>query len=131
MGITMFQELYLMIASLASTMRTIFWACVMLCIVLSILSLVAVEVLNPLQKEIAAEGDDSCERCPLAFSSIQRSMVTFFYTIIMGDGIADVFVPLIERDRTAAVFILFAVAIVYLGFSNLVLSVIVEKAEEA
>jgi len=52
-------------------------------------------------------------------------------TIIMGDGIADVFVPLIERDRTAAVFILFAVAIVYLGFSNLVLSVIVEKAEEA
>jgi len=128
---TLFHELYLMLTSLASTMRTIFWACVMLCIVLSILSLVAVELLNPLQKQMAAESDDDCERCSVAFSSIKRSMVTFFYTIIMGDGIADVFVPLIERDITAAVFIVLSVAIVYLGFSNLVLSVIVEKGQEA
>jgi len=128
--ITMFQELYLMIASLASTMRTIFWACLMLVIVISIMSLLAVEMLHPLHVQMMEDGE-VCDRCPTAFSSITNSMVTFFATIIMGDGIFDVFVPLIEEDVSAAAFLLTSVALVYLGFSNLVLSVIVDKANEA
>jgi len=77
------------------------------------------------------EAGEVCERCPTAFSSITNSMVTFFATIIMGDGIFDVFVPLIKENVSAAAFILTCVALVYLGFSNLVLSVIVDKANEA
>merc|ERR1719223_1029909 len=42
----------------------------------------------------------------------------------------DIYVPLIEADWLAAVFIFVSVAVVYLGFSNLILSVIVESANE-
>jgi len=134
--LTMFQELYLMIASMASTMRTIFWACVLLAIVMSVLALIAMEILNPVQREIWQQRFDSgkeydCHRCPHAFESVGACMVTLSAGLIMGDGIADIFVPLIEHDFWSALFILSSVALVFLGFSNLILSVIVDKGNEA
>mmetsp|Transcript_61951 Transcript_61951/g.122532 ORF Transcript_61951/g.122532 Transcript_61951/m.122532 type:complete len:728 (+) Transcript_61951:80-2263(+) len=134
--LTMFQELYLMIASMASTMRTIFWACVLLAVVMSVLALIAMEILNPVQREIWQQRFDSgkeydCHRCPHAFESVGACMVTLSAGLIMGDGIADIFVPLIEHDFWSALFILSSVALVFLGFSNLILSVIVDKGNEA
>jgi len=132
--LTIFPELYLLLASMASTMRTIFWAMLMLAMVLVVCSFMAVQILHPVMKKLAEEEHpafDECPRCPKAFMSIQASMVTFFQTLIMGDGIGDYFIPLVEEDTWSALFLMACVAIVYLGFSNLILSVIVEKANEA
>jgi len=129
--LTIFQELYLMIAGMASTLRTIFWACIMLIAVLAVCALVAVEILKPVAAEIEEnKGFGDCDRCGRAFESVTSSMITFFQTLIMGEGIDDVMVPMIEAKWYSAVFILAAVAMVYLGISNLILSVIVEKASE-
>lgn len=132
----MFQELHLMIAGLASTMRTIFWACLMLLVVMAMLSVVALEVLRPIQQQILEEQEalgieTDCDRCANAFSSVQECMMTLFTTLVLGDGFLDILVPLVEKDAQAAITILAAAAFVYLGLSNLILSVIVEKANEA
>jgi len=117
---------------MASTLRTIFWACIMLVAVLSVCSLLAVDILRPAVKRLGEEGSlKECDRCIVAFDSVSQSMVTFFQTLIMGEGIDDLMIPLIEENWQAAIFILVVVAVVYLGFSNLILSVIVDKANEA
>jgi len=114
---------------MASTMRTIFWAVNMLFAVLIMCSFLAVQLLHPIMKGLV--HDDDCIRCPRAYISIKASMITFFQTLVMGDGIGDLLIPLLEADFVAAVLILIFVSVVYLGFSNLILSVIVEKANEA
>lgn len=134
--LTMFQELHLMIAGLASTMRTIFWACLMLLVVFAMLSVVALEVLQPIMKEILEEREalgisTDCDRCENAFVSVEECMVTLFTTLVLGDGFLDILVPCMERDVQGAILVIGSVAFVYLGLSNLILSVIVEKANEA
>mmetsp|Transcript_88463 Transcript_88463/g.245675 ORF Transcript_88463/g.245675 Transcript_88463/m.245675 type:complete len:651 (-) Transcript_88463:137-2089(-) len=130
--LTVFNELYLMLAGIGSTMRTIFWAVIMLTVVLSLASLVAVEIVHPVNAKLALEGYyEECTRCPIAYSSVSKSMITFFQTLIMGEGISEYFIPLMETDYLAGGFLLLTTATVYLGFSNLILSVIVEKANEA
>eukprot|EP00419_Tripos_fusus_P002209 CAMPEP_0172688328 /NCGR_PEP_ID=MMETSP1074-20121228/22350_1 /TAXON_ID=2916 /ORGANISM="Ceratium fusus, Strain PA161109" /LENGTH=63 /DNA_ID=CAMNT_0013507953 /DNA_START=1 /DNA_END=189 /DNA_ORIENTATION=+ len=42
--VTAFQELYLMVQALAGTMRTVFWACVLIFLVFCALSVVALDV---------------------------------------------------------------------------------------
>jgi len=72
-----------------------------------------------------------CDRCATAFDSVFTSMITFFQLLVMGEGIDYFMVPMMEYHWSAAVFLLIATAVVYLGISNLILSVIVDKANEA
>eukprot|EP00419_Tripos_fusus_P032937 CAMPEP_0172781784 /NCGR_PEP_ID=MMETSP1074-20121228/203602_1 /TAXON_ID=2916 /ORGANISM="Ceratium fusus, Strain PA161109" /LENGTH=701 /DNA_ID=CAMNT_0013618761 /DNA_START=24 /DNA_END=2129 /DNA_ORIENTATION=+ len=130
--LTWFQELYLLFAGFASTLRTVFWAVIMLFAVISVFSLIAVEILKPVAADVAAAGGfGDCERCPKAFESLSSSMFTFFQTLIMGEGIGDIMVPMMKASWYSNVFILSVVAMVYLGILNLILSVIVEKSSEA
>eukprot|EP00418_Pyrodinium_bahamense_P087982 CAMPEP_0179058460 /NCGR_PEP_ID=MMETSP0796-20121207/24859_1 /TAXON_ID=73915 /ORGANISM="Pyrodinium bahamense, Strain pbaha01" /LENGTH=264 /DNA_ID=CAMNT_0020755207 /DNA_START=5 /DNA_END=797 /DNA_ORIENTATION=+ len=91
-------------------MRTIFWATLTLLVVLCVCSIMAVEMFHPVVVKLIAKGKfEECDRCPIAYSSVSNAMITF-----LGIAILIVFVM-----------------IVYLGFSNLILSVIVEKADQA
>jgi len=118
---------------MASTLRTIFWGCIILVMVLAVSSVLAADFLRPKVKKMHEEGTfkEDCTRCVVAFDSVPQSMITFFQTLVMGDGIDVLMIPLIEEDWVAAAFLLILVATVYLGFSNLLLSVIVDKANEA
>merc|ERR1719510_57551 len=110
---------------MASTMCTIFWAMLLLAVVLIVCSFLAVQILHPVMKDLTWEGNpdfDDCPRCERAFISIQASMITFFQTLIMGDGIGDIFIPLMEADFVGGLLVLIFVSVVYLGFSNLILS---------
>jgi len=133
--LTMFTELYLMISALATTMRTIFWASLLLLLVFCVLSIISLELLLPVQqrilKELEAAGKPPCDRCDRAFSSVRDSMVTLFSTLVLGDGVVEILVPLAEADIVACLFIVVSVAVVYMGISNLVLSVIVDQATDA
>jgi len=119
---------------MASTLRTIFWGCIILVMVLAVSSVLAADILRPRVLQMYEEGtlkEEDCTRCRVAFDSVPQSMITFFQTLVMGDGIDVLMIPLIEEDWVAAAFLLILVATVYLGFSNLLLSVIVDKASEA
>merc|ERR1712032_1443981 len=98
--LTMFTELYLMISALATTMRTIFWASLLLLLVFCVLSIISLELLLPVQqrilKELEAAGKPPCDPCDRAFSSVRDSMVTLFSTLVLGDGVVEILVPLAE-----------------------------------
>merc|ERR1719343_525496 len=54
--LTTFRELYVMLHSFIGAMKAIFWALLMIFVVLTIWSIIAVEVLHPLNKELARSG---------------------------------------------------------------------------
>merc|ERR1712194_635100 len=71
------------------------------------------------------------EFCALAFSSVTRSVIFFWTTLVAGDAWGTCILPLIAKMPLS--FVLFAAALVsvQLGFMNLVLAVIVDRAAEA
>jgi len=135
--LSMFRELYLMLACLVSTMRTIFWACLMLSVFLLVLALVGLEVLKPIHKEIIQErkalgiSTNSCHHSETAFDSIGESMATLFGAIVIGDGFWDTLVLLMEKDWRATIAVSSSFALIYLVVNGVILSVIVARACEA
>lgn len=130
--LTAYRELYLMINGFVSTMKTILWASFLLGICISILSMLSVEVLHPLQLQLAAEGRfDSCERCARMFQSVFHSNLTFFQILVAGDSWGTAAITLIEAEPWTALILGGAVVSISMGISNLIIAVICEKAQEA
>merc|ERR1719424_1677306 len=64
-----FPELHLMMKGLASALRSMFWGVIVTTVVTLGWSILATQVLHPINKEIAASGAyDDCDRCGRAFS---------------------------------------------------------------
>lgn len=128
-----FHELYVMVHLMMSALRAITWGAVLMAVMLTIWSVVAVEVLDPLNRDIAENTDayDGCDRCERAFSSVSQSNLTFFQQIIAGDSWGQVSVVMIENYPATAILLVLVVLSVDLGLMNLVVTVIVDKAQEA
>lgn len=127
-----YKELYLIIFGFTSAMRAICWASLLLFFLITIWSIFAVELLHPVNKELAKEGVyDECARCPRAFESVMSSNLTFLQTIISGDSWGIYAVPIIERNPFLVLVFLGVWSTVVLGFSNLILAVIVDCAADA
>jgi len=126
-----FHELYVMIKGFASAMITLMWAAVLTLGMVTFWSVIAVTILHPFVKELADRDMlAGCERCSRALSSVYQADLTFFQTIIAGDGWGLLALPLLE-EYGGAVFILIPVFFtVELGMMNLVTAVIVENAEQ-
>merc|ERR1719160_366301 len=92
-----FRELYIMAHGMVAAAKAIFWAAVMLVIWLTLWSIVTVELIHPLNKEISDSGlYGDCDRCGRAFSSVPQSILTFIQQIIAGDSWGTLTVPIIE-----------------------------------
>lgn len=127
-----FRELYLIVHGMLSAVKTICWGLFMITVFLTIWSIVAVEVLHPLNKDLAAEGVYSgCDRCERAFSTISHCVLTFLQTIVAGDSWGVLAVPLIERHPWTVVIFAGVLGSVQLGLMNLILAVIVDRATDA
>merc|ERR1719247_1829753 len=95
-------------------------------------SVFAVEMVHPLVKELAEEGKfEDCERCPRAFSSSGQALLTFTQQIVAGDEWGSSTIPIIEKHPWTAIFFGAVLVSVNLGLMNLILSVIVDKAQQA
>jgi len=131
--LVIFRELYMMMHGFLSAMKAIVWAIVLLGVVLTLYSIVAVKIIHPLNKRLAEESDvyDDCERCPRAFESVPASIMTFVQVIVAGDGGGVITVPLVEAHPSTTLFFLMVLVTVNLGLMNLILSVIVDKAQQA
>jgi len=95
---------------------------------------VAVEVVHPVNLKVATENPDiylGCERCTRAFESVWDSNLTFIQTIIAGDAWGRVSVPIIEKEPHTAIVLVAALVTINLGVLNLILTVIVNAAQEA
>lgn len=128
-----FRELWLMLHGMVSAMKAMLWAVVLIAATLLIFSLVAVQILHPTAKQLAADNmfDEGCARCPHAFDSIGRSAATWWLLIFAGEMWEAMAVPMMERKPYCAPVFILAYVLVNLCLLNLVLTVIVDRAQEA
>eukprot|EP00747_Dinoflagellata_sp_TGD_P091412 gnl/TRDRNA2_/TRDRNA2_165041_c2_seq3.p1 gnl/TRDRNA2_/TRDRNA2_165041_c2~~gnl/TRDRNA2_/TRDRNA2_165041_c2_seq3.p1 ORF type:complete len:604 (+),score=73.71 gnl/TRDRNA2_/TRDRNA2_165041_c2_seq3:85-1896(+) len=125
-------ELYMLVQGLISVGITLLWSSLLLCVVLTLLSILAVEFLHPLNVVLSEKGVyDDCARCSYAFSTVMHSNLTLLQTLIAGDGWSNLAVPLMEHYPTTMVFFIGSLVCVPIGLLNLILTVIVDRASEA
>jgi len=120
---------------LAGAAKAIFWGLVLITVMLLIWGIPAVQILHPMNKEVAANGAYSdpsfCERCPRAFESVPAAMLTFTQHIIAGDSWGVVAIPIIERYPEAYIFFMLVMVSLGLAVLNLILAVVIDCAANA
>lgn len=127
-----FRELYMLLHGFMSAMRAIFWSTILLCLILTMWAVVAVEVIHPLNSDVAQTGVyDGCERCPRAFASVGASVVTLVQQIVAGDSWGVTSIPVLEMYPATATYFYAVILTVGLGALNLILTVIVDRAAQA
>lgn len=117
-----------MIGGFVGAMQAMFWGLILILLLLVMWSLLAVELVYPESKKLDLAEDDTCK---YAFSTVMRSTLTFFQTLVAGDSWGSCSLAIIHQ--APHLYLLFALSLVtvQLGFTNLVLAVIVDKANEA
>lgn len=129
---SLFPELNLLMKGFFGAVRAIFWGVLMVMLILSVWSILAVKLIHPINERIANRGSYAgCDRCPHAFSSVWNSSLTFFQQVVAGDSWGTVSLPVIEEEWWAAFFFLAVLVSVSLAMLNLILAVICEAATEA
>jgi len=127
-----YPELYVMVRGFFGAMKAMFWGFVLINILLVLWSLVGVEIINPINVKLWAAkreaGEDVNTFCEESFSSVQKTCLLFFQTLVAGDSWGQCTIPIIMESPMT--FLLFALALVSvsLGFMNLILAVIVDNA---
>lgn len=127
------RELWLMLHGVASAMKAMFWAVTFIVTSCIILSVLAVDIIQPYNEELASAEvfHEECLRCPIAFSSVTRAAYTWFLLIFTGDLWGDMAVPIMEAQPGTVLIFLPAFVSINLGLLNLILTVIVDRAAEA
>lgn len=129
-----FPELSVLINGFVSAMKAIFWGVSMIVLILTIWSILAVQLLHPVNKKVTEDGHYKaidCTRCPEAFKSVWNSGLTFFQQVVAGDSWGEVSLPVVQKAPWAALFLLAVLVSVNLSMLNLILAVICEAASEA
>jgi len=122
-------ELYLIFNGFAGAMQTMLWGFLLLAFILTMFSIVTVQVVHPIALKIdSADMDDYCR---LAFSSIWRAYLFYFQTTVAGDAWGQCVMPLLEHAPLLYLVFAFVLFGVQIGFMNLILTVVVERAADA
>eukprot|EP00928_Gymnodinium_smaydae_P098552 TRINITY_DN9188_c0_g3_i1.p1 TRINITY_DN9188_c0_g3~~TRINITY_DN9188_c0_g3_i1.p1 ORF type:complete len:584 (-),score=114.11 TRINITY_DN9188_c0_g3_i1:262-2013(-) len=129
----MLKELNLLIRGFLGAVRVIFWGLVMISLILVVFSILAVQVIHPINKEIAETTDiyQGCDRCPHAYETVWDSCLTFFQQVVAGDSWGTVSVPIAAAAPWTMGFFVLVLVVVNLAMLNLILAVIVEAAQSA
>lgn len=123
-----FPELYTMMQGFQSAMWAMWWGFVMIFCLVFVFSILAVELVLPIQRD----GGADAEYCDEAFASVFNSVLFFFQTLVAGDSWGLCAVPLIKLAPITCGILFFAALIsIQLGFTNLILAAIVETAAAA
>lgn len=131
-GVLIFRELYLMMQGLVSALRSIAFGTVLIGVVLTIWSMLAVPLLNNVNRKLALEGQyGDCSTCAEAFSTVMMSNLTFMKTIVAGDSWGQIALPLLDEYPLAALIIIPVFISVQLGLVNVVAAVIVDRQAQA
>eukprot|EP00927_Polykrikos_kofoidii_P023899 TRINITY_DN21854_c0_g1_i1.p1 TRINITY_DN21854_c0_g1~~TRINITY_DN21854_c0_g1_i1.p1 ORF type:complete len:685 (-),score=104.97 TRINITY_DN21854_c0_g1_i1:26-2044(-) len=120
-----FPELHNIIKGFVSAMMAMIWGFAMIVLLLLIFAVVSVEMLHDKQHTIEFEDGSWCRE---AFVSVWKVFLMFFQNLVAGDSWGKCAIPVILAQP--GMFVIFAAALVcvQLGFTNLILSSIVESA---
>lgn len=124
-----FPELHKLVMGFMSTLRAIFWGFVMLLLLILLWSIIILQVFSSLDRtNIFQDERFAGYWCEEAMGSTEKTMLLLWQTMITGDSWGACTLPIILRFR--GMFWVFAVAFVTIsiGFTNLILAVIVDNA---
>lgn len=125
------KELHIMIHGFMSALVAIAVGAVLVFVMLTLWSVVAVALFNQANHapELLQEYERlECDWGPKAWSSVSNSIFTFTQLLIMGENWDCNAIPLIERNPWALALFVAVFFTVVLGMTNLILAVIVDKA---
>eukprot|EP00928_Gymnodinium_smaydae_P037408 TRINITY_DN25975_c0_g1_i1.p1 TRINITY_DN25975_c0_g1~~TRINITY_DN25975_c0_g1_i1.p1 ORF type:complete len:527 (+),score=57.93 TRINITY_DN25975_c0_g1_i1:41-1621(+) len=108
-------------------MNAMFWGFVIITILLTVWAIFAVEIIHP--NSLLVHEEDSW--CREAFSSVYLAMILFFQTLVAGDSWGQCAIPIVRYDLTSMFIFLGAFVTVQLGFTNLILAIIVEASADS
>jgi len=131
-SVLIFRELYLMVLGLVSAFKPIAFGTIMVAVMLTTWSILAVNFIHPKNVVLYEEGRyGDCMECHEAFRTVMRSNMTFFSAIVAGDSWGRIFVPLMTTYPTTALIIIPAFLTVELGLVNVIAAVIVDRQQQA
>eukprot|EP00927_Polykrikos_kofoidii_P023188 TRINITY_DN21423_c0_g2_i1.p1 TRINITY_DN21423_c0_g2~~TRINITY_DN21423_c0_g2_i1.p1 ORF type:complete len:939 (-),score=133.21 TRINITY_DN21423_c0_g2_i1:214-3030(-) len=133
-AMAIFDELGDLIQGLVGAVKAIFWGTLMIFVMLIIFSIIAVNLLHPLNKKLVSENPniyDGCDRCQHAFGSVWQSVLTFWQTIVAGDSWGVTSLPIIWAHPFTFVFYMVVQLAVGFTMLNLILAVIVDAGDKA
>jgi voltage-gated sodium channel len=127
-----FPELRLMMAGLIGSMKAIVWGTVLLMFTLLVWSIIAVQFIHPLNKDLADRGiHGDCQRCGHAYGTVFNSFLTFCQQVVAGDAWGLMTLEIIEEFPLTAVFFASVYLSVGMAVLNLILGVVVDVASQA
>lgn len=125
------KELKRLLQMATNCVRALSWSIVFCFMVLTIWSLVSVEVLHPIITQLAEEGHwPDCPHCADAFSSVMVSNLTLFQTIMASDEFGIIAVPVIKRYPATAIIFMGSFITISYGVLNLVVALVVDTFAE-
>ena len=122
-----------MMQGVLTAVRSIAFGTLLIVLVLTVMAVLAVEVVHPRNLELAKTGIyDGCSRCRMAYATVWEAVVTFIMTIIAGDSWGLYSIPLITYyPWTAGMILVPTFIVVHLGLWNVLAAVIVDCQQQA
>lgn len=129
-----FHELHSLLRACACALKAIFWGMVMMILTLTVWGILAVQLIHPINKEIAVKKPwlyEGCDRCPRAFATVFDSILTIWKQIVAGDSWGTLCEPIIEQETWTFMFFMLVFVTVALTMLNCILAVVVEAGAAA
>eukprot|EP00929_Paragymnodinium_shiwhaense_P033582 TRINITY_DN18411_c0_g3_i2.p1 TRINITY_DN18411_c0_g3~~TRINITY_DN18411_c0_g3_i2.p1 ORF type:complete len:599 (+),score=132.10 TRINITY_DN18411_c0_g3_i2:132-1928(+) len=122
------KELRRLCQMIATSARTMFWSFLMSFLIMSMWSVVAVEMVYPVAQRLLEQGTwTECERCGRAFESVMAANLTFFQTILAGDSWGMLALPIMEEEPLTAIVFCGALVTLTYGIMQLITAVVVDS----
>jgi len=125
-----FPELSLLLQGFISAFSAMIWGIVLIGILILFFGILTVYLVHPLNVELYGDGgiEPASDWCPEAFGSVLNATLTYFQTLVAGDSWGTCILPLVRVQPLLFIFFGFSLVCVQLGFTNLILAVVVDKA---
>lgn len=124
-------ELRRLVQMMAGCFKTLFWSSLLLCLVMTIWSVIAVELINPYIQAMVKQGAwPDCDRCRRSFASVFMSNLTLFQTVVAGNSWGLIALPVIEEHPEVVLVFAGSRMTLVFGVLNLIVAVIVDTFAE-
>eukprot|EP00931_Biecheleriopsis_adriatica_P087286 TRINITY_DN61783_c0_g1_i1.p1 TRINITY_DN61783_c0_g1~~TRINITY_DN61783_c0_g1_i1.p1 ORF type:complete len:587 (-),score=100.85 TRINITY_DN61783_c0_g1_i1:94-1854(-) len=118
-------ELYKLVTGFVTTVKAIFWGFICMILLLCMFAILTIAVVKPYRDK---NSDDWCD---IAFSRVSLTILYFFQTLIAGDSWGGCATPYILQGPELFFVFSASLFLISLGFTNLMLSVIVDASTDA
>lgn len=126
------KELRKLMEMASSCAKTLLWSFLFCFLVMTSFSMVSVEFMGPLVRDLADEGVlEFCgTSCTESMKSVTSANLYLFKTVIAGDGWGHLAWPMIERHPWTAFMFIGSLLVLVFGVLNLIVAVVVDTAAE-